>query len=509
MDNIENNSINTAVPLDIADIPTATPIEKKRYSVFDGICAVLCLVLGFFFTHFAFANAGGIWGGVMWLLFGGLLAVFAVKKKTAIKALHIMLFAVSGVFSFVPLFSANTVINTLAALFVYGLLMYLCIALSGAEVLGRHFVGDILNALFARPFACFADCPRATASLIGRARGGKNAFYIFLGLLMAVPLTIVVVFLLMSSDSMFETFMDGVWNDMPSFSPSIIAELIFGIPIGMFLCGALFASAVRISPRDEELPTYRIFPLAAALAAVTPACVFYIAYLVVQLNYLSAAFGGALPEPFTYSEFARRGFFELCVIAFINFGLIILMQTFSARKAGDKRPAALKVYTVILSVLTLMLIACAMAKMFIYIGEYGMTQLRVYTSWFMALLAVMFIILIAMQFVEFPVWKVIFAAFTVMFGVLCFSNVDGAIARYNVRAYQSGALEKVDMYSMGALGVSAVPYVVEVEKDFPSGAADIYGDVLRELERTSDVDYFSIPRCIARDILAERGYGNE
>ncbi|MBQ9948437.1 MAG: DUF4173 domain-containing protein [Oscillospiraceae bacterium] len=506
---MENNTVNNAMPLDIADLPTATPIEKKHFTVFEGICAVLSLGLGFFFTHFAFANAGGIWGGVMWLLFGGLLAVFAVKKRIAIKPLHIMLFVVSAVFSLVPLFSANIAINTLAAFFVYGVLLYLCIALSGSEVLGRHFVGDMLNAVFARPFSCFVDCPRAAVSLIGRVRGGKNAFYIFLGLLMAVPLTIVVVFLLMSSDGMFESFMDGVWNGMPSFSPSVIGELIFGVPIGMFLCGALFASSARVSQHMDEAPTYRIFPLAAALSAVTPACVFYVAYLIVQMNYLSAAFGGTLPEPFTYSEFARRGFFELCVIAFINFGLIILMQTFAVRKDGDKRHVALKVYTVILSVLTLMLIACAMSKMFIYIGEYGMTQLRVYTSWFMALLAVMFIVMIAMQFLEFPVWKVIFAAFTVMFGVLCFSNVDGAIARYNVRAYQSGALEKVDMYSMGDLGVSAVPYVVEVEADFPSGAADFYGEVLRELERTSDVDYFSIPRCIARNILAERGYGNE
>ena len=524
MDNMQNNPQTQQIPpqpstifngeyvqppYGIADLPTAQPIQKRSYTIFESITAVICLVMGFLFIHYAFFYHGGIFGGAFWALFGILAAVFAKVKKLPVKGGHVAVFAVAELFCFVPLFSANRTINTLAAFFVFGLFCYLGISLSGAKLFGDHFVRDFFSSVFARPFASYGDCPKATFGLFGKLKAGKSVLYVLLGLLIAVPLTIVVAALLINSDDMFADFMGGFIDLLPEFSFNTISEMIWGIPVAFFICGILFSAEKKLAPRAESAPNCRVIPLMAVCTAVTPICLFYLAYVLVQFRYLTAALGGSLPAEYSYSEFARQGFFELCTVAAIDLFVILMMQAFTVRKENDRRPTALKVYTVVISVFTLLLIATAVSKMFLYIGEYGMTPLRIYTSWFMALLAVLFIIIMIWQFVKLPLWKTVFTAFTIMFGVLCFSNTDALIARYNVNAYQSGTLAEVDFSLLKTLGTPAIPAIADAYEADPSYAASLLGrcDTQLSNNRTEDPEkyaaYFSIPRLKAEQTLAE------
>ncbi len=494
-------------PYGIADLPTAQPIQKRRYTIFEGVTAVICLVLGFLFMHYCFSYVGGIFGGAFWALFGALGAVFVRIKKLPVTKGHIAVFAVAELFCFVPLFSANLVINTLAAFFVFGLYCYLGFSLSGVKLFGERFVGDLLCSVFARPFASYGDCPRAAVGLLGRMKSGKSLLYVFVGLLIAVPLTLVVAALLISSDAMFEDFMSDIFDKLPRLSFSLVGDMFWGVFVAMFLGGILF-SAEKRTERSEVAQKYRFVPLAATLTAVTPICVFYLAYLIIQLRYLTAAFGGSLPEGVSYSDFARDGFFELCVVASINLVVILLMQAFTVRRENDRRPKALTVYTVMISVFTLLLIVTAVCKMFIYIGEYGMTPLRVYTTWFMALLAVFFVIVILWQFVKLTLWRTVFAAFTVMFAVLCFSNTDGFIARYNVDAYYSGALTEIDYSLLRSLGTAAIPAVSDIadEDEMALDMLEQCSETLAENRAESPEEYaayFSIPRARAEALLRQ------
>ena len=114
-------------------------------------------------------------------------------------------------------------------------------------------------------------------------------------------------------------------------------------------------------------------------------------FFISQAGYFLSAFTNSLPEGFTYADYARRGFFELFAIALINLGVTCFMSLFS-KKAGREKPFALKFYSVMISVFTLILIATAMSKMIMYINRYGLTALRFYTSWFMVLLAMIFVL---------------------------------------------------------------------------------------------------------------------
>ena len=49
--------------------------------------------------------------------------------------------------------------------------------------------------------------------------------------------------------------------------------------------------------------------------------------------------------------------------------------------------------------------------------------------------------------------------------VTFWGDVDTFVARYNVRAYQSGRLETIDMGHMSCLGDGALPYIKELTHD--------------------------------------------
>lgn len=486
---------------------TQAPLaEKPKLSVSDAVFAWASLALGFVFTHFAVRFFGGIWGGIIWALFGIMGAVFVRVKAVRIKPSHAVIFGIAELFCLAPLFSASAFTNILAAWFSFLLYLYLTIAISGAELFGRHFVSDLLLSVFARPFEkFFVRQPKIAFSVFRDKSRSLKVVYALLGLLIAMPLTIVVVWLLMSSDELFTDTMVGFTKHLPSFSPGLFVDMLFAVPVAMYLFNVIFSVRKAAPAHSDVAPKYRVFPSVAAYSTVTPICVFYLIYIITQFVNIA----NALDKTLDYSAFARRGFFELCAIAVINLAVITLIQTFTKRNDLDIKPTALRVYTVMISLFTLLIIATAITKMLMYIGEYGMTLLRVYTSWFMILLALIFVLIIALQIRDYKIWRAIFAAFAAMLAILCFGNVEGAIARYNISAYQSGRLSELDISEFYELGLPAVKPAAELLEN--GRLSDHEKRELQEFLKTEkyydeyrdDFAYFSIPRAEALSAIRD------
>lgn len=75
-------------------------------------------------------------------------------------------------------------------------------------------------------------------------------------------------------------------------------------------------------------------PNAMVYAAVTPICILYVLFFVSQFPYFLGGFTGELAEGFTYAEYARKGFFELCAVCCINFAVIGIMS-FMAKQCSE------------------------------------------------------------------------------------------------------------------------------------------------------------------------------
>jgi hypothetical protein len=113
----------------------------------------------------------------------------------------------------------------------------------------------------------------------------------------------------------------------------------------------------------------------------------------------------------------------------------------------------------------MMLIAAALSKMVMYIGCYGLTQLRVYTTWFMLLLFIVFVIVGLRQFKSFSGTRIVIVSLVMFFMVLSYGNVDGMIAKYNISRYSEGTLKTLDIAALSKLSDGAVPYLFDLYND--------------------------------------------
>ncbi len=501
MENINTVQINQLPPPPPLVYPPNPPVKqvcKREFTTADAVISVICFALGWMFTHFACGYPGGLWGGIMWLMFGITGAAFVKTKQISVTVTQKIIFGIAVIFCLTPLFCANGFINLLAAMFVFMLYFYLGITLSGIEPFGKHFISDLFKSVMLQPFSCYSDAPKAAGKLFKNKTAGKNIGLAFAGIIIALPLTIFVLVLLASSDDGFCDLMEDILiRNMPDFEFRYVIEFGFAFLVWMYLFGALSASAEPAAPRYTDSRRLRFVPSALGYPAVTPICIFYIIYIAMQFRYFTAAFTGVLPEGFSYSDYARQGFFELCAVAVINLVTIAALQTFMKRDENDEKTAPLKIYTTAISVFTLFLIFSAISKMLLYINEMGMTPLRIYTSWFMILLAIVFVLIVISQFVNIKFWKTAFATFALMMSILCFGNIDGMIADYNVTAYETGRLETVDFNVLEDLGRPAVKHIERLVDSPDEWDAKLARRTLLDIEKNtgyySGFAYFNFP----------------
>ncbi|MCR5717425.1 MAG: DUF4173 domain-containing protein, partial [Oscillospiraceae bacterium] len=352
-------------------------------------------------------------------------------------------------FTLVFTVTADSLMKTLAMLFLFasnGLLLFHTANPFG-DIL-RFLPVSLGKGVLSAPFVNYTAGMGALSSGAKTKGFWQTAGYVLLGLVIAVPVTAIAGSLLCQADSGMQSMIARLFQiPMDSITP-LLMHLVIGFLIGLALFGMLYASVHRSLPMDADecakmTESFHIIPSPVVYAAVTPLCLLYVLFFFTQMQYFFGGYTGDAAG-FTYAEYARKGFFELCWVCCLNFAVIAGMG-FLAKRSDGRKPLPLKIYGTFLCICSLLLTDTALSKMFLYIRVYGMTQLRVYTSWFMLLLAVLFILLLVRQFREhLNFGKLAAIAFTVLTALLCFSRPDAWITRYNAEMYLAGQLEHFD-----------------------------------------------------------------
>lgn len=190
----------------------------------------------------------------------------------------------------------------------------------------------------------------------------------------SLPVTVIAAALLMSGDVMFRSLLSFSIEDFWRQALLVLLQAALGIPVAFWFFGLLYGSKYKKEQPTPAVPIKerKSAPGALFYAALTPLCILYILYFASQSGYFLSAFQSLLPEGFGYAEYARQGFFELCAVAVINFVVIGLTALFCRRDEKGRLPLAARVYSIVLSVLTLALIASALSKMVMYIDSFAL-----------------------------------------------------------------------------------------------------------------------------------------
>lgn len=453
------------IPPTLAAPYIPTPKPKLEFLPHDTVFAWLAAILGILMMRYVVFVADGIPATLcFWLL--NLLSTLYVRKCGCKPRLpHRIWGAVIWIFPISFSLTATPFLHGICFWFLLAAIIWRTHSICGnAGFVTRFFPLDLLDSIGKSPKQYMTAAPQAISSAANKSSAGSSIKTILLGLLVTIPLTIIVAVLLASADSGIEKMFLQFGNLLTENVMEFILQIGLGIPAGFYLFSVFYGAAQRkrksqpfptVEQHQEKLSALRTIPNLGLYAGITPICLLYLVYVISQMNYFFSAFAGRLPDGMIYSEYARRGFFELVAIAIINL-IVVLVLTGCAKKGGAERPKILSVYAVILYVFTLFIIATALAKMFLYINAYGMTPLRVYATWFMILLAMTFLVLLLRQFIsKLPTAAILTSISVAMLAILCFGKPEARIAEYNIRHYADGSLKDLDIAMLCGLSEDA------------------------------------------------------
>ncbi|GAB1476420.1 hypothetical protein MASR2M70_12540 [Bacillota bacterium] len=445
--------------------PMAEPVSFARA---DFVFAITMLVCGFLYWNlirFESLGAGvSIFAAILCILAGIYLHLNGIgQTKESLLYLAIVALSAGSFFLF-----DNVDIKALNFLFLSLAFIYWIAVSTGRRLEGRlsaAIMGDGINQLLLVPFYNFNCGYLGMRSRSGKSKRSRGFLHALLGILIFLPILMIVVSLLMNADAAFERLVSNIRISISADILDYILQMILGIPVACYLFGLIYgnihkrhAEHITLASIEKVWATLRFLPGITVYSALTVLNGVYLLFFLSQTSYLFSAFGDRLPEAMTYAEYARRGFFELCTVAAINLCVIGAAHLLAGRGEGAQEPTkALKAETVVLCIFTILLMATALRKMALYINYYGLTQLRVYTTWFMLVLFIVFVIVILRQFKRFNGTKVAAISFIICFLFLCYANVDSFIAKYNIDRYLEGSLENVDVAALGQLSDAAIP----------------------------------------------------
>lgn len=476
------SGLNTAQPaLEItrASVRAIEPFEPDRA---DGVFALLAFVLGFCFAHWVLFSWQG-WGVTMFTLgYCAAIAIYLLKKGVHIPRAGWFWLAIVVFTGISFCLWTNKGLGPWPELLLFCSAVYWITCANSLQILGKtgSLIGlDFFNTLFVIPLKNFG-CQYKSLAFLGRNRQAENRqiLSIALGLVLTLIVAAIVLPLLMKADSggfsrianSFSAYLNGMRRELWEN----LLYVVLAVPIGAYLFGLAAGSAHKrycyTFKKDSTLKFFtgvRILPSATVYTLLGFLCTLYLLFIGSQLPYFFSAFFGVRPEGWqVYSEYARSGFFELCRIAAINLIVLTAANLFSQKQCRDSM--TLKVLNSLLAILTLVLIATAISKMFMYIGAYGLSMRRLLPCVFMIFLAVLCGGVVALQKWSFSITRLAIGLGVVMLCLLCLADTDSFVADYNARRYLSGTLKSFDaaiLYRSGPAGVDSALKVYEHTDD--------------------------------------------
>ena len=313
-----------------------------------------------------------------------------------------------------------------------------------------------VNACFGALSLVFGDIQWSV--MAARRERSRQVVAVSTGLLLALPLLIVFGGLLASADAVFQSLIENLFN----WDINQIVSHAFTIGVWSWLVAGFlrqtFLSKTLASPASTSYFSLGAVEIGTALGALN---LLFLAFVLVQFRYF---FGGAeairTTINLTYSEYARRGFFELVEVAALALPTLLAAHHL-LKKDNRSGVRSFNVLAAITIGLLFIIMYSAVLRMKLYTDEFGLTELRLYTTAFMGWLALVFVwfgaTVLRGQRERF-IFGGLIAGFAVLIGLNAL-NPDALIVRTN--AARVNAPNPLDAEYMTVLSADSVPALIE------------------------------------------------
>jgi len=277
------------------------------------------------------------------------------------------------------------------------------------------------------------------------------------GVLLALPLLLVFGALFMAADAAFENLVTGVIGlNLDQFFSHLVFAGFLAWVAGGYLRSGLLARQPDLTRLDPPA-TFTLGPLETGVILGLLNALFLL-FVLVQFRYF---FGGSATihasTGLTYAEYARRGFFELVTVAALV--LPTLLVGHWLQSGASERLFRWLAGTLV--ALLYVIMVSAVQRMLLYQQAFGLTELRLYTTVFMAWLAIVFgwFLLTALRGLrEHFAFGALVSALTIL-AALHVLNPDAFIVRTNLARTESRT--PFDGAYAASLSADAVPVLLE------------------------------------------------
>jgi len=339
------------------------------------------------------------------------------------------------------------------------------------------------------------------------ARGGglRRAIAVTRGVLLALPLLLIFGGLLMAADAVFEGIVNKILHEyfddlfIHFFVTGCWAWMTAGLLRGIFLGKEVVIRNI-VRPKNLGLGGLETAIIAGLLDLL------FLGFILVQLRYF---FGGVAQlggyTKLTYAEYARRGFFELVTVAALILPLLLVME-WLLHKDYPMQIRLFRWLAGLQVVLLFVIMASALQRMRLYQLEFGLTELRFYTTAFMGWLAMVFGWFMATVLLG---KRDRFAFGTLVAGFLClaalhFINPDDLIARTNLARVVAG--RSFDAKYATSLSADAAPALMAGLRSLNPKDGNLTAEkILKRWSRLNHTDWrtWSWSRSRARTLVQE------
>ncbi|ANZ38004.1 hypothetical protein BBK82_20020 [Lentzea guizhouensis] len=312
---------------------------------------------------------------------------------------------------------------------------------------------------------------------------------------MAVVLLVVFGSLLAGADKGFNDFLESL---VPDWEVGEYVRMgLYGAIAAFGAVGAcyLVAAPPQIGEDAESRPgTLRLKDYGLPVGALV---VLFTGFVGTQVAVL---FGGEAyvmrTAGVTFAEYARSGFWQLLWVTILTLAVIAGVARFAVKQTAREQ-LWLRVLLGALAVLTLVIVASALSRMWFYQQAYGWTVLRLLVAACEIWLGVVYLMVIASGITLRANWlpRAVVGTGAAFFLAVAVADPERVVAEYNVSRFE--ATQKIDTYYLSTLSEDAVPALLRL----PAEERDCALQYLRTPTAEADWREWNLARHNARRSL--------
>ena len=205
------------------------------------------------------------------------------------------------------------------------------------------------------------------------------------GIIVGIVFSIVILLLLMSADDYFNKFVSKAFISINFDFSKIMQFVIFFIII--FSIGVNLMRNRYIVMKENKIRKIDHTIIISMLSVIN---LVFVLFLISEISKLCGNFL-QIPKGYIYSSYAREGFFQLLFVTIINFSIILYLIY---KTNVIKENKIIRNLVLVLIAFSILLIFNSYYRMFLYIGKFGFTYLRLQVILFLLMELILFGIII-------------------------------------------------------------------------------------------------------------------